>query len=190
MCLEEVVLLFARMLLESWPWWGGLKRADPYGMNTQRDDLTPCKLLYAGDLASPLTWAKGQCWPCFLRNRAVRLTKSATTFAQIQGFELTHPNVYSICELIEPVKEPVLQNQKLQSFHDTGQQQYVWEESWWGSSIDNITEARGLEKEKWLITMDICQQGYTMWYSMRHHSVHSEISFVFLFFFFFGGGVS
>jgi hypothetical protein len=186
MSLGQVVLLLARMLLESWPCWGGFKRADPYGMNTQRDDLTPCKLLYAGDLASPLTWAKGQCWPCCLRHRAFRLNKSATTYAQIQGFELAHPNIYSICGLIEHKKEPVLQNQKLQSFHNTGQQQNDLDESWWGSSIDNVTEARGLEKEKWLLAMDICQQEYTMWYTMTHHSFHSEISFGFFFLCFLG----
>ena len=37
------------------------------------------------------------------------LANSATTQAQIQGFELTHPNIYLICELLEPMKGPILQ---------------------------------------------------------------------------------
>lgn len=39
------------------------------------------------------------------------MTNSATTQAQIQGFELTHPNIYLRHELLECMKEPVLQIQ-------------------------------------------------------------------------------
>ena len=49
-------------------------------------------------------------WWCGCR-RAGRLTNSATTQAQIQGFELAHPNIYPIYELLECVKVPVLQIQ-------------------------------------------------------------------------------
>ena len=43
--------------------------------------------------------------------RAVRLTNSVTTQAQIQDFELAHPNIYPICELLEHVKGQALQIQ-------------------------------------------------------------------------------
>ena len=39
------------------------------------------------------------------------LINSATFQAQIQGFELAHPNIYPIYELLECVKGLVLQNQ-------------------------------------------------------------------------------
>lgn len=39
------------------------------------------------------------------------LTNSFTTQAQIQGFKLTHPNIYPILEILEHVKQPILQNQ-------------------------------------------------------------------------------
>jgi hypothetical protein len=45
-----------------------------------------------------LTW-----WWCVYR-RAGGLTSSATTQAQIQGFEFAHPNVYPNCELPEHTK--------------------------------------------------------------------------------------
>ena len=43
--------------------------------------------------------------------RADGLTNSTTTQTQIQHFELFHPNIYSIYELLEHVKGPVLQIQ-------------------------------------------------------------------------------
>lgn len=41
------------------------------------------------------------------------LTSSATiqAQAQVQSFKLVHPKINPICELMEPVKGPVLQNQ-------------------------------------------------------------------------------
>jgi hypothetical protein len=48
--------------------------------------------------------------PC---RRAGGLTSSDTSQAQNQGFELTHPNIYSTGELLELVKRPVL---KIQSY--------------------------------------------------------------------------
>lgn len=46
--------------------------------------------------------------------RASKLTNSATTQVQIQGFELTHPNSCSIYELLECVKGLALQIQSCQ----------------------------------------------------------------------------
>jgi hypothetical protein len=42
---------------------------------------------------------------------AAQLTDSATPQAQSQGFEVAHPNIYPIYELLEHVKKPVLQIQ-------------------------------------------------------------------------------
>ena len=42
-------------------------------------------------------------WWCG-HGRAGRLTNSATTQAQIQGFELAHPNIYPTYKLLECVK--------------------------------------------------------------------------------------
>lgn len=39
------------------------------------------------------------------------LTNSATTEAQIQGFELANSKIFLTYELLEYVKEPILQNQ-------------------------------------------------------------------------------
>lgn len=44
---------------------------------------------------------------------------------------------------------------KLQDLHDTEQQQDNQEESQWGSDIDDVTEARDLEPNQWLIAMNI-----------------------------------
>ena len=43
------------------------------------------------------------------------LTSSATTQAQIQGFELAHSKIYIICELLESVIEPILLIQSCKS---------------------------------------------------------------------------
>ena len=40
--------------------------------------------------------------------RTSGVASSATTQAQMQGFELAHPNIYPIYEPLERVKEPVL----------------------------------------------------------------------------------
>jgi hypothetical protein len=45
---------------------------------------------------------------------------------------------------------------KLRDLHDTGQKN-IREESWRGSSIDNVAEARGLEPDEWLFAMNICK---------------------------------
>lgn len=54
----------------------------------------------------PMNWPQGQeSW------RASRLTSSDTYQAQIQGSELTYPNIYPIDELMECMKGLVLQIQ-------------------------------------------------------------------------------
>lgn len=50
------------------------------------------------------------------------LTSLDTCQAQIPGFELARPSIYPISELLECVKELVLQIQKPQDPHDTGPQ--------------------------------------------------------------------
>ena len=51
-------------------------------------------------------------WPWWCEcGRAGRLTNSATTQAQIQGFELAQPSTDPICELLKHEKELLLQNQ-------------------------------------------------------------------------------
>ena len=48
------------------------------------------------------------------------LTSSDTSQAQIQGFELAHPNIYPINELLECMKVLVLQIQKYRIFMTQG----------------------------------------------------------------------
>ena len=57
------------------------------------------------------------------------MTSSATTQAQIQGFELAHPNIYLIYELLEHVKGLTLQNQNCRISMTPPPQQDVLEES-------------------------------------------------------------
>ena len=49
------------------------------------------------------------------QGRAGGLTNPATTQAQNQGYNLTHPNIHLICDLLEYMNEPVLQTQTLGS---------------------------------------------------------------------------
>jgi hypothetical protein len=58
----------------------------------------------AGAVLESLPWWCGY-------GKAGGLTSSAISQAQIQGFELTYPNIHPINELLECVKEPVLQIQ-------------------------------------------------------------------------------
>lgn len=69
-------------------------------------------------------------WLCDC-GRAGRLTNSAITQTQIQGFELAHPNIYLRQELLECMKGPILQ---IQSCRITMAQvqQNIWEEPQWG----------------------------------------------------------
>ena len=48
------------------------------------------------------------------------MTKSDTTQVQIQGFEMAHPNIYPIYELIQCLKGPVLQTQSCRISKITG----------------------------------------------------------------------
>lgn len=61
---------------------------------------------------SELTKAKLESWPWWYGcGRAGKLTNSAITQAQIQGFEVAQPNIYPIYELLEHLKGSVLQIQ-------------------------------------------------------------------------------
>lgn len=72
-----------------------------------------------------------------------RLTYTSTTHAWIQGFVLAHHKLYPIPELLGRLKGQILKIQSCQ-ISMTGQQRDIWEQSWWGSSIDGVTEARDL----------------------------------------------
>jgi hypothetical protein len=84
------------------------------------------------------------------------LTNSATTQVQIQGFELPTPtstlsmNCWSMWRT-----SPT--DPKLQDLLDIWQQQDIWEEPLWGSSIDSVAEARGFKADQWLIAMSHLQ---------------------------------
>jgi hypothetical protein len=65
--------------------------------------------------------------------------------------QVPHLGTAGACEGMGPA-EP-----ELQDLHDTGQQQGMGEEFQWGPSIDNAAEARGLEADQGLTTMNICK---------------------------------
>ena len=44
---------------------------------------------------------------------------------------------------------------KLHNLHDTGQQRDNWQESWWGANMDDVTEAKDLEPDGWLMARNI-----------------------------------
>jgi hypothetical protein len=81
-----------------WRWWGSLEgmRAGELSLA-----LAGCSIQWASQavLESLPRWYRY--W------KVGRLTNSATT----QGFDLVHPNIYPIYELLEHVKGPVLQTQ-------------------------------------------------------------------------------
>jgi hypothetical protein len=60
--------------------------------------------------------------------RTGKLTSSNTSQAQMQVFQLAHPNIYPINGLLGCMEEPVLQIQNYR-ISDTGQQLYIAEES-------------------------------------------------------------
>lgn len=92
-----------------------------------------------------------KCW------RAGKVTSSATTQAQIQDSELSHPNIYLHLWTARACEGFGTADPKLQDLHDTGQQQEIWEESQWRARIDGIAEARGLEPYQWPIAMNFCK---------------------------------
>lgn len=78
--------------------------------------------------ATALVEVARQCWrshPGRVTGRAGWLTNSATTQAQIQGLELTHPNIYLRHELLECVKEPILQIQSCRITMTQGTTEYL-----------------------------------------------------------------
>jgi hypothetical protein len=53
----------------------------------------------------PLIWANQVSWPrCHWYRIASRLTNTATTQVRNPSFELAHPNIYPIYELLENMK--------------------------------------------------------------------------------------
>jgi len=60
---------------------------------------------------APLSGTDGELVSVAWRQKAGRLTNSATIQDQIQDHELAHPNIYPICELLEHMRGPVLQSQ-------------------------------------------------------------------------------
>ena len=73
------------------------------------------------------------------------MNNSATIQAQIQGFVLAHPTILSYLWTAAACKGAVVAESKLQDFHDTWQQQGIWEKS--GEDIDSVAEARGLKSD-------------------------------------------
>ena len=68
---------------------------------------------------------------------------------------------------------------KLHNLHDTGQQQDNWEESWWRSTMNDVTEAKDLEPDQWLMARNICKvkmgrQNNILWDTLWHYSFHDE----------------
>ena len=78
-----------------------------------------CLLLAAALSELARAVLEGSPWWCGCR-RAGGLTSSDTSQAQNQGFELTHPNIYSIYELLEPVKWWILLIQSSRTFMTQG----------------------------------------------------------------------
>ena len=67
------------------------------------------QLQYSGETAVPLACMPWESWPQWLRLRRTGvLTNLTTTQTQIQGFELAHPNINPIYELLDHMKGSVL----------------------------------------------------------------------------------
>ncbi|ERE75961.1 histone deacetylase complex subunit SAP30L-like protein, partial [Cricetulus griseus] len=78
------------------------------------------------------------------------LTNPVTIWAQNQGYELAHPNIYLFCELLEHVQETNLQTKA------SGPPQHKTTGYLKGTTtvnIDIVAEARGLEKDQPFITL-------------------------------------
>jgi hypothetical protein len=70
---------------------------------------------------------------------------------------------------------------KLQDLRDTGWHQDNWEESWWGSSIDGVTEARDLEPNtlQWTFSSeDVWAKGCAAKHTVTPYSLQDEIFFM------------
>ena len=108
----------------------------------------------AARLAPPLIWTVLESWPwwCGCR-RAHELTNSAATQAQTQGFELVHPNIYPIHELLEHLKGLVLQIPSYR-ISMTQDNKGLSEKS----SSDRVSKARGLLQYQWIIAINIWNQ--------------------------------
>lgn len=75
------------------------------GHQSRRDDLVPLSAAALGELAKAVL--ESSLWWCGCR-RIGGLTNSATSQAQILGFELPHPNIYLTYDLLKCMKGLVL----------------------------------------------------------------------------------
>ena len=66
---------------------------------------------FAGKTDLPLAWAKQEKWRSFHWHRRAVADRLTSTQAQIQGFELTHPNIYPTYECWSMRRGQILQNQ-------------------------------------------------------------------------------
>lgn len=124
-------------------------------------------------IAGPGIWVLAHwLWWCSY-GRAVLMTNSATTQAQIQGFALAHPNIYPICELLKLTKGLVLPNQSC-SFS------VQHPATWWGFSIDSVAKARGLEPDLQWTFASKANGLRTVWHTVAIYSFHSEIFWLFV----------
>lgn len=125
---------------------GGLGRGDPAPREWEQESW-PCSLLVA---------ARGELIRTVLEQEQCA-DNSATTQASIQGSELAHPISTPSLWTAGASERARPADPKLQDLHDTGQAQAIWEESHWGSSVDDVAEARDLKTGQWLIAANICK---------------------------------
>lgn len=101
--------------------------------------------MQAGELSLNLSWGGQAQWRS-------RLSNSAITQACIQDFELAN----SIYGLLEHAQGLVLWNYLCRISMTWGNKDTQGEFQW-GSSIDGVAEARGLEPDQPLIEMNSCK---------------------------------
>ena len=108
--------------------------------------------------------------------RANRLTSSDTSQAQIEGFELVHPNIYPSINCCSARRGWSYRSKTIES---------PWHRTTTGNtrgvpvkfSIDNKTEARALLPDQWVTKMNICKQRsvdkrYTGGHIVTNNSFH------------------
>lgn len=96
------------------------------------------------------------------------MTNLATTQVNIQGYELSQPNIYFIFELLGHMKGASLADLKFQDLHNRGQQDIR-------GGFGEVVEARGLKPDQSLIAMNICNSDvWTKVYTVRHTVLHTQ----------------
>lgn len=110
------------------------------------------------------------------------LRSSAATCAQIQGFNLIHLNIYPSSELLDYVKDQVLQIQSYR-ISMTHVNNIKSKQLWWVCSIDNVAESDAVYQKSFQWTFsnkEVWGKGYTVGYSGTNYRFHNEILFLFL----------